>query len=122
MPENVSRIKIQEWAVSSDTVSKMLHQPCAFIYLILIPHDLFPRLDISMAHVAMWQAQDAYYLFVDCEKSLPVRHLDINMVRLPFAIRLVLEFVKTLLSKKIRQLRNQIQGTGLIIRSEKILG
>ena len=75
-----------------------------------------------MAHVAMWQAQDAYYLFVDCEKSLPVRHLDINMVRLPFAIRLVLEFVKTLLSKKIRQLRNQIQGTGLIIRSEKILG
>lgn len=59
--------------------------------------------DISMAHVAMWQAQDAYYLFVDCEKSLPVRHLDINMVRLPFAIRLVLEFVKTLLSKKIRR-------------------
>ena len=51
----------------------------------------------------MWQTQDAYYLFVDCEKSLPVRHLDINMVRLPLVIWFVLEFVKTLLSKKIRQ-------------------
>ena len=50
----------------------------------------------------MWQAQDAYYLFVDCEKSLPVRHLDINMVRLPLVIWFVLEFVKTLLNKKIR--------------------
>ena len=63
---------------------------------------IFPRLDIRHAHVAMWQAQDAYYLFVDCEKSLPVRHLDINMVRLPLVIWFVLEAVKTLLSKKIR--------------------
>ena len=61
-----------------------------------------PKLDIRHAHVAMWQAQDAYYLFVDCEKSLPVRHLDINMVRLPLVIWFVLEAVKTLLSKKIR--------------------
>ena len=50
----------------------------------------------------MWHPQDAYYLFVDCEKSLPVRHADINMVRLPIVIWFVLEFVKKLLSKKIR--------------------
>ena len=67
------------------------------------PHlPLSSQPDIRHAHVAMWQAQDAYYLFVDCEKSLPVRHLDINMVRLPLVIWFVLEAVKTLLSKKIR--------------------
>jgi hypothetical protein len=59
--------------------------------------------DINLSHVSMWQPSDAIALFVDCEKSLPIRHLDVNVARLPFAVWFVVEFVKTLLSKKIRQ-------------------
>ena len=71
----------------------------------------------------MWQAQDAYYLFVDCEKSLPVRHLDINMVRLPLVIWFVLEFVKTLLSKKIRQASRGVHaGSKNYPRPRKVSG
>jgi hypothetical protein len=51
----------------------------------------------------MWTPSDAMLLLTQCEKTLPVRHRDINLVGLPLTLWAVLEFAKTLLSAKIRR-------------------
>ena len=42
-------------------------------------------------------------MFSICEKNLPMRHRDINLLMLPFPMWAVFEFCKTLLSSKIRK-------------------
>lgn len=58
--------------------------------------------DISMTHCSIWTYADAHTLFGSCEKSIGVRHADINLVRLPFCLWAVVEFVKQLLSSKLK--------------------
>ena len=41
-------------------------------------------------------------MFGTCEKNLSIRHRDINLVSLPFTLWAVIEFVKQLLSAKIK--------------------
>ena len=41
--------------------------------------------------------------FTICEKNLPMKHRDINLLMLPFPMRAVFEFCKTLLSEKIKR-------------------
>ena len=41
--------------------------------------------------------------FTICEKNLPMKHRDINLLMLPFPMRAVFEFCKILLSEKIRR-------------------
>ena len=55
-----------------------------------------------MHHLSIWTPSDAMTLFGTCEKNLAIRHRDINLAHLPFAFWAVLEFVKNLLSSKIR--------------------
>ena len=42
-------------------------------------------------------------MFSICEKNLPMKHRDINLLMLPFPMWAVFEFCKTLLSGKIRK-------------------
>ena len=42
-------------------------------------------------------------VFSICEKNLPMKHRDINLLMLPFPMWAVFEFCKTLLSSKIRK-------------------
>lgn len=68
-------------------------------YLSLPPCSLS---DMTLAHCAIWTPTDAARAFGICEKNLPARHTDINLVHLSLAAWAVLEFVKQFLSAKIK--------------------
>eukprot|EP00094_Tigriopus_californicus_P006054 TCALIF_05830-PA protein Name:"Similar to TTPA Alpha-tocopherol transfer protein (Homo sapiens)" AED:0.41 eAED:0.41 QI:0/-1/0/1/-1/1/1/0/164 len=57
---------------------------------------------VTLAHVQIWSPSDAAKIFGTCEKNLAIRHRDINLVHLPFGVWAVVEFLKSLLSSKIR--------------------
>ncbi len=57
---------------------------------------------MSLAHCGIWSVSEARRLFTVCEKNLGVRHRDINLLHLPLPMHAVLNFVKHLLSSKIR--------------------
>ena len=57
---------------------------------------------MSLSHCAVWSVSEAKRLFTVCEKNLGVRHRDINLLHLPLPMHAVLNFVKHLLSSKIR--------------------
>lgn len=57
---------------------------------------------ISFSHLSIWTPADAARLFGTCEKNLGIRHTDINLVKLPFTMWAVVEFVKQFLSAKIK--------------------
>jgi len=63
---------------------------------------IFDCAGVSLAHLSIWSPSDVRKLFTICEKNLPMRHKDINLVCLPFPIRFAFEFAKNLLSDKIR--------------------
>jgi len=58
---------------------------------------------LGYSHLGIWTPADAARLFGTCEKNLPVRHKDINLVHLPFAMWAVVEFVKQFLTTKIKE-------------------
>jgi hypothetical protein len=58
---------------------------------------------MTLSHAAIWTPSDAALLFRHCEKTLPIRHRDINLVGLPFTLWAVMEFSKSLLSSKIKE-------------------
>ncbi len=57
---------------------------------------------MGLSHCGVWTVSEARRLFTVCEKNLGVRHRDINLLHLPLPLHAVLNFVKHLLSAKIR--------------------
>ena len=64
---------------------------------------IFDCSGLTLAHLSIWSPQEVAKVFSICEKNLPMRHRDINLLMLPFPMWAVFEFCKTLLSSKIRK-------------------
>jgi len=64
---------------------------------------IFDCSGLTLAHLSIWTPQEVAKVFSICEKNLPMRHRDINLLMLPFPMWAVFEFCKTLLSSKIRK-------------------
>ncbi|XP_023328349.1 uncharacterized protein LOC111701335 [Eurytemora carolleeae] len=58
---------------------------------------------LSLSYISIWSPTEVTKMFGICEKNLPMRHKDINLLSLPFPMRAVFEFCKGLLSDKIRR-------------------
>jgi len=58
---------------------------------------------LTLSHLSIWTPQECSRVLSICEKNLPMRHKDINLLNLPFPMWAVFEFCKTLLSDKIRK-------------------
>lgn len=65
---------------------------------------------VSLAHITLWSPVEVRKMFNICQKNLPMRHKDINLVALPFPMRAVLEFCKSLLSEKIKSRLSSFSG------------
>lgn len=57
---------------------------------------------MTLAHCGMWTGGEAAKAFRICEKNLPMRHQDMNLVHLSFGLWAVIEFVKQFLSAKLK--------------------
>lgn len=64
---------------------------------------IFDCSGLTLSHLSIWTPQEVGKIFSICEKNLPMRHRDINLLMLPFPMWAVFEFCKTLLSSKIRK-------------------
>ena len=64
---------------------------------------IFDCSGLTLSHLSIWTPQEVGKVFSICEKNLPMRHRDINLLMLPFPMWAVFEFCKTLLSAKIRK-------------------
>merc|ERR1719430_2355081 len=64
---------------------------------------IFDCSGLTLSHLSIWTPQEVGKVFSICEKNLPMRHRDINLLMLPFPMWAVFEFCKTLLSSKIRK-------------------
>lgn len=64
---------------------------------------IFDCSGISLGHLGIWTPSEVAKIFSCCEKNLPMRHREINLLSLPFGVWAVFEFAKTLLSDKIRK-------------------
>ena len=64
---------------------------------------VFDCTGLTLAHLSIWTPAECSRVLSICEKNLPMRHKDINLVNLPFPMWAVFEFCKTLLSDKIRR-------------------
>lgn len=64
---------------------------------------IFDCSGLTLSHLSIWTPQEAGKIISICEKNLPMRHRDINLLMLPFPMWAVFEFCKTLLSSKIRK-------------------
>jgi len=64
---------------------------------------IFDCSGVSLSQLSIWSPAEATKVVKICEKNLPMRHRDINLVSLPFPMRAIFEFCKTLLSDKIRR-------------------
>lgn len=64
---------------------------------------IFDCSGITFSHLSIWSPAEVAKLFSICEKNLPMRHRDINLLHLPFPMWAVFEFCKSLLSSKIRK-------------------
>lgn len=64
---------------------------------------IFDCAGISLGHLGIWTPSEVAKIMSCCEKNLPMRHREINLLSLPFGVWAVFEFAKTLLSDKIRK-------------------
>ena len=64
---------------------------------------IFDCTGLTLSHLSIWTPQEVSKVLSICEKNLPMRHKDINLLNLPFPMWAVFEFCKTLLSDKIRR-------------------
>lgn len=63
---------------------------------------VFDEADITFSNVAMWTPGEVTRAFRGAEKALPVRHSEANFVGMPWAMTLIFQFAKSLLSHKLR--------------------
>lgn len=59
--------------------------------------------DINWSHISMWTPSEVSKAFSCCERSIPLRHSEINLIHLPWTMTLVFQFAKNLLSAKLRE-------------------
>ena len=64
---------------------------------------IFDCTGLTLSHLSIWTPQEVTKVLSICDKNLPMRHKDINLLNLPFPMWAVFEFCKTLLSDKIRR-------------------
>jgi len=64
---------------------------------------IFDCSGLTLSHLSIWTPQEVGKVISICEKNLPIRHKNINLLMLPFPMWAVFEFCKTLLSDKIRK-------------------
>jgi len=57
----------------------------------------------SWSHITIWSPSEVTKAFTCSEKSIPIRHRQVNFVGLPWAMSLVFRFAKSLLSTKLRK-------------------
>jgi len=63
---------------------------------------VFDESDVNWSHISIWTPSEVSKAFSCCERSLPIRHREINFVHLPWTMSLVFQFAKSLLSQKLR--------------------
>lgn len=59
--------------------------------------------EINWSHISMWTPSEVSKAFNCCERSIPLRHSEINLINLPWTMTLVFQFAKNLLSNKLRE-------------------
>ena len=64
---------------------------------------IFDCSNLTLAQLSIWSPSEVRKAFTICEKNMPMKHMDINLLMLPFPMRAVFEFCKTLLSEKIKR-------------------
>ena len=57
----------------------------------------------SWSHITIWTPSEVTKAFTCSEKSIPLRHRQVNFIGLPWALSLVFRFAKSLLSPKLRK-------------------
>lgn len=63
---------------------------------------IFDCSDMKLSHLSIWSPTDVSKILSVCEKNLPIKHYDINLLNLPFPMWAAFEFCKQFLSEKIR--------------------
>lgn len=58
---------------------------------------------VSWSQLTVWTPSEVSKAFSCCERALPMRHQEIHFLKLPWAMTLVFQFAKSLLSEKIRK-------------------
>ena len=58
---------------------------------------------VSWSQLTAWTPSEVSKAFNCCERALPMRHQEIHFLKLPWAMTLVFQFAKSLLSEKIRK-------------------
>jgi len=59
--------------------------------------------DANWSHITIWTPSEVTKAFQCSEKSIPIRHRQVNFISLPWAMSLVFRFAKNLLSPKLRK-------------------
>ena len=57
----------------------------------------------NWSHITIWTPSEVTKAFQASEKSIPIRHRQVNFISLPWAMSLVFRFAKNLLSPKLRK-------------------
>jgi len=57
----------------------------------------------NWSHITIWTPSEVTKAFQCSEKSIPIRHRQVNFISLPWAMSLVFRFAKNLLSPKLRK-------------------
>merc|ERR1719444_733364 len=63
---------------------------------------IFDERDVNWSHISIWTPAEVSKAFSCCERALPIRHREINLVNLPWTMSMVFQFAKSLLSQKLR--------------------
>jgi len=64
---------------------------------------IFDEQNTTWSHITIWTPSEVTKAFTCSEKSIPIRHRQMNFVGLPWAMSLVFRFAKSLLSTKLRK-------------------
>lgn len=57
----------------------------------------------NWSHITIWTPSEVTKAFQASEKSIPIRHRQVNFISLPWTMSLVFTFAKNLLSSKLRK-------------------
>merc|ERR1719361_1662587 len=64
---------------------------------------IFDEQNTSWSHIAIWTPSEVTKAFTCSEKSIPIRHRQMNFIGLPWTMNLIFRFAKNLLSTKLRK-------------------
>lgn len=64
---------------------------------------IFDEQNTGWSHIAIWTPSEVTKAFTCSEKSIPLRHRQMNFIGLPWTMNLIFRFAKNLLSTKLRK-------------------